>query len=107
MTDSKHTPGPFVQDRYRITSADGKQLLGHAYHSSFANDYYPPFPQADANARLWAAAPELLSALEALGVMQDGYCFCPHNRDPHKGDQLHTGECTAACAAIAKAKGQS
>lgn len=55
----------------------------------------------EANARLIAAAPDLLEALGALGVIGCGYCFCGQNRDPEKQD--HEPKCRDARAAIAKA----
>jgi len=43
----------------------------------------------------------LLEALEALGVMPDGYCFCyGSRRDPTKPEEEHTGECREAREAI-------
>ena len=44
-----------------------------------------------------AARDALQEALEALGVMPDGYCFCfGSERDPRKPDHEHTGECRVA-----------
>jgi hypothetical protein len=53
-----HTPGPwqFDTDSDTIDSADGRQLAG----------VFGPKLEAHANARLIAAAPELLAALEGL-----------------------------------------
>ena len=62
-----------------------------------------PLKQATANARLIAAAPDLLTALQALGARPVGYCFC---RTPEQAERGHTGECREACAAIAKATGK-
>lgn len=42
----------------------------------------------------------VLQALEALGALPDGYCFCHRNRDAHKPEHEHTGECREARAAI-------
>ena len=46
-------------------------------------------------------------ALEALGVMPEGYCFCAYERDPLKDLKgiPHTGECGAARSALAAHKG--
>lgn len=60
--------------------------------------------QDEENAVIMASAPDLLEALQGLGTMPDGYCFCPHERDP--GKQNHAGECAAARAAITKANGE-
>ena len=40
----------------------------------------------------------LRAALEALGAMPDGYCFCRAFRDPDK--ENHSGECAQARAAL-------
>jgi len=62
--------------------------------------------QRKSNARLIAAAPDLLEALQGLGAMPGGYCFCFNSiRDSLKPDHEHTGECRAARAAIAKVEG--
>ena len=52
----------------------------------------------------WGAAPDLLTAAEALGAMPQGYCFCSKDRI---GDdsKVHEPECAAMRAAIAKARG--
>ena len=57
---------------------------------------------------LHAAAPALLEALEALGYapwqLPDHRCFCLNLAQADNG---HTGECLAARAAIAQAKGET
>jgi hypothetical protein len=58
------------------------------------------FRPAEANARLWSAAPALLEALLALNYPEsDGPCWCPadHNKD------YHSNGCEQARAAIAAA----
>ena len=54
------------------------------------------------------AAPALRAALEALGAMPEGYCFCFHNdRDPRKSiadGRRHTGECLHALRALEEAR---
>lgn len=53
-------------------------------------------------ARLEAEKKILLQALESLGALPDGYCFCWTSiRAAHKS--IHTGECDKARAAIAQA----
>lgn len=54
-----------------------------------------------ANARLMAAAPDLLDALKALLVYPDRWCCCTAEQEAAG----HTGECLQAQAAIAKATG--
>ncbi len=57
-----------------------------------------------ANARLIAAAPDLLAALQGLGTHPEfGYCFCLNKAQQDAG---HAGECREASAAIAKAEGK-
>ena len=60
------------------------------------------------DANLIAAAPEMLEALQAMGVMPWGYCFCPGRMGNMEGkpDEEHCGECREARAAIAKARGE-
>ena len=89
---SKHTPGPWIVDALRYgydisapearclitTSSDPKMVWGAIGR--------------EADARLIAAAPELLEALESLLAQVEQYG--------------HKPECDAARAAIAKAKGE-
>lgn len=65
MTQAQYTPGPWrihkystdlVKDAERIVGADGSSVVMDVYGKSLEN--------ADANARLIAAAPDLLEALE-------------------------------------------
>lgn len=58
--------------------------------------------EADHNLR--SLAPELYSALQAIGALPDGYCFCfsgPRLRSGTGDD--HTWECRDARAVLAKA----
>lgn len=50
-------------------------------------------------------AEELLLALQAVGAMPEGCCFCyGHGRDAKKPEEEHVGECREARAAIKKAE---
>lgn len=64
---SKHTPGEWVIDwnvsRLDIFSADAKTLVASLRRSSLSSSIDE---EAKANARLLAAAPDLLEALKAL-----------------------------------------
>ena len=62
--------------------------------------------ELEANACAIAALPDLIAAIEGLGVLPEGYCFCfGHGRDATKTDREHTGECRALRSALLKAKG--
>ncbi|MEQ5857268.1 hypothetical protein NFI08_16465 [Halomonas sp. EF61] len=71
MSETKFTPGPwFAHDDhpqhacYHIAPAD-------YWHDELATIYSPGDPEADANASLIAAAPELYEALEVFGRLAD------------------------------------
>ena len=126
MTKAKHTPGPWV-----IGSSEGRVLshwdgigyweIANATVTNFRGDsgemYFAGGTQ-EANARLIAAAPDLLEALEGLegyveGIIEDGcpkcggdcseanppVSFCPI--------QQANKDLLKARAAIAKAKGEA
>jgi hypothetical protein len=77
----KHTPGPWSQKGYRkldITRPDGKVVA-----SAIASSEHPASElQANANARLIAAAPELAEALQAL------YYTCVSDGRPMNGAMI-------------------
>lgn len=88
---NKHTPGPWDADEedfsiYQIETSDQiAEVFSH----------HPP-EELEANARLIAAAPELLEALIELTEYSGGaFCVCD---DPHVMDRVK--------AVIAKARGQ-
>jgi hypothetical protein len=97
---TKHTPGPWTDDGH-----DGRDsLIIHSQWGEVARvGANGDTSQRDANARLIAAAPELLAALkraeEELNRMQS----CLTGRDQEIGWQ----ECLSARAAISKATGQA
>ena len=67
MTETKHTPGPWVRDCWDILGNDGKDGTGHVCEISRPNsgdEFYWREGEADANARLIAAAPDMLEALK-------------------------------------------
>jgi hypothetical protein len=60
-----HTPGPWTMDQYgTIKDRDGQQILASGVALTIG--YYPRDHYAFANARLIAAAPDLLAALEMV-----------------------------------------
>jgi hypothetical protein len=88
-----HTPGPWVVDRSRNIVAHspvGAVFLADVYSGG------PGIATANANARLIAAAPDLLAALESLTDVAE-----------HDGECLSEGHITTARAAIARAKGEA
>lgn len=94
MSETKHTPGPWClsDESPMIIQDECKVIVGSA--STYPNSgYFPGQKEAEANARLIAAAPELLEACEGLlGLAErDGWLHVAVN---------------AARAAIAKAKGE-
>ena len=98
MSTTKHTPGPWTSQGLAIVASD----------RSFVCRVYPwcADPQdaecAKANARLIAAAPELLEALEeTLTAGINWY------ETATKSDASELGFVVRARAAIAKAKGES
>lgn len=98
MTTTKHTPGPWIVDENNATI--------------FANDSRWEDPTAickvdtlpgeetDANARLIAAAPELLEALESLLI----YCQCSAHKADDWMEYNMPDNMTKARAAIANSK---
>ena len=78
----KHTPGPWTTDEFGYINAGGQQIADvHVYDSSNCMDCgqceghsarnEPKLPY-EANARLMAAAPELLEVLELLLLYSRG-----------------------------------
>ena len=103
-TESKraHTPGPWSVDRLgkvRCQVDGGRGFIADPGDGRYYNSIPRDAEISLANARLIAAAPDLLTALEGLVAYADHYtttdhgdCTCPH--------------CVAR-AAIAKAKGET
>ena len=68
---TKHTPGPwhvYGDDKTLIGAADGKMMLAKTNHRHICQEWSRPVEEAQANARLIAAAPELLVALKNLSA---------------------------------------
>ena len=89
---TKHTPGPWhIGVR---TYHAGRDVYGPKGEPvAVADDAITATPEAEANARLIAAAPELLAALQAI------------MDDPDAVDHILHLDAVAADAAIAKATG--
>jgi hypothetical protein len=92
MSETQHTPGPwrmhmsYDRRQYVVTGPEGEPFRGHVIAGPTT------CPNWQGNARLIAAAPDLLAALEALVSFQRGIEDWPEVRQ--------------AEAAIRKAKGE-
>lgn len=88
---SKHTPGP-----WKVAAIPGAVIA--VDNTTIAKVFYGERSVCDANARLIAAAPELLEALKGLESRHEPGVFCDHAAAP-------CDRCDAARVAIAKAEG--
>ena len=103
---AKHTPGPWTiteDGRIQAPNLDAKcweqQQHKHIASAPFAADALTPITMGSeraANARLIAAAPELLAALE----------FITSAAETEPGMEIYRAHLEQARAAIAKAKGE-
>lgn len=89
--NTKHTPGPWVVDRTHPELERNVVWSGDQIIASVVNDQHG---NADANARLVAAAPELLEALRYMVA----------NAEAEGWSEMMLADATAA---IAKAEGRS
>ena len=92
---SPRTPGPWVVSAMtptRVDTIDGSFSISWGGHGEFA---YPRERRAEANARLIAAAPDLLEALKSLVALSEAAA---------PGEGFDTAE---AEAAISKAIGEA
>lgn len=100
---SEHTPGPWATDAVgEYVFADGgshpvAQVRGYGHYCKMFGDEEQAVNRMSANARLIAAAPELLEALESL------YSRVRKDKDAKKWWEY---EQKMARAAIAKARGE-
>jgi hypothetical protein len=92
----KHTPGPWEVKRsgsgypYQVHAPNGNHVKDVTRWASIS---VPSLPEGEANARLIAAAPDLLAIVRAV----DGHHAIP--ADSHLGERIR--------AAIAKATGET
>ena len=102
MTDTQHTPGPWVIDRNPVEhlgftiGVPASEAMPPASQRHIGNVFYA------ANARLIAAAPELLAALQDLAEEAARSVY----PQPDKPDSAWA-KLVRARAAIAKATGQT
>lgn len=111
MTKSQHTPGPWPCEY----TGDGKRILvgkglvegpnGYEVAEVYSDDC--PREVAEANARLIAAAPELLEALETLLPYAPWVPKAGIPMTPELEEKPDVQAVLKARAAIAKARGQS
>lgn len=96
-----HTPG----DWQAVACDDGFQIRYNDFGNWLETVWEDGDGHAQADARLIAAAPDLLKCAMGLGAMPEGYCFCSSSRI---GDdsKVHEPECRDLRTAIAKATGQ-
>jgi hypothetical protein len=95
--NAKHTPGPWVADGSRVRIATPTKCgyrEGLRIDTCYIEDAWENDPEAEANARLIAAAPDMLTALEAVVKAYDGPCVTRSEMDMVR-------------AAIAKALGEN
>lgn len=99
---SKHTPGPWVLDDFEVsTERDPANLIAHVYacdRPENPDNEWDVGIETAANAKLIAAAPDLLEALEQIMVLVDASGSTPR---PSVAKII-----VAARAAIAKARGE-
>lgn len=110
---SKHTPGPwFFEVRNDDPYSDNHIVVGRIGSDGFPETHCTvragceevlEAGSMEANARLIAAAPELLAALKAAQKR-----LCEHCPSDTSGERVgeHTDECLAAQDAIEKAEGK-
>ena len=88
---TKHTPGPWIKAKYKVRTAGG-DLIAHTRPTGEGSS------DDEANARLIAAAPEMLAALRKAAVVLAGACTHAPELEPH-------ATYDSVSAAIAKATG--
>lgn len=101
---SKHTKGPWSENQYgELKSPTGKDI--GVWHLGIA--HVSRTPEAEANARLIKAAPDLLAALEAFMAHYDQHQK-PMTEDERVDNDLAWFEAVdAARPVIARARGES
>jgi len=94
---NKHTPGPWQAHRHESTDTYTIHVAGRCWET-WAVAHVGDCTQDEANARLIAASPELLEALNSLTAMAEAFPTELHEKHP---------DVVAARAVIAKATGES
>ena len=111
---TQHTPGPWAAHHHEATDTYTIHVAGRSWQSWAVAHVWDCF-QDEANARLMAAAPDLLEALKAIMEMLDDEIKTSTDEqlafgltDPACPENVKTElRCVIACrAAIAKAEGK-
>lgn len=102
--DTKHTPGPWGvhgDDGTLIGPSNGKQMIAGAKHSHVVKEWAVSLEEAQANARLIAAAPDMLAALREV------VSSCCGDTLNEAARERKTHALYLAAAAIKKAEGRA
>ncbi|MEH3063839.1 MAG: hypothetical protein PGN33_14220 [Methylobacterium radiotolerans] len=108
---AQHTPGPWQADAQYIAAVDGRPVpIAASQYVWVTAPGGPAHEEACANARLIAAAPDLLAALRwAASMAEEAILVRENGGDPEDTPEviaMHREELEAARAAITKAEGQ-
>ena len=108
MSGARHTPGPwaFSQVRYRRDAMDWLNITADERETFVAAVLAPSFHD-DSNARLIAAAPELLEALERAARNIDAMAEALQSEQLFAAGKRAAGWADEAKQAIAKARGEA
>lgn len=108
MSESKHTPGPWkwyydITDPYGLQGADGKSILravdGTVY-SEYSSDPATIEISSPEDARLIAAAPELLEVLQSFVQQEVEYMTINNLGDPEKQHNVKWARAVIAKAGV-------
>ena len=105
--DVKHTPGPWHQDLDDITNDAGHTVCVVSFGDTDGADWDEA--ESNCNARLIAAAPDLLAALESAALTMDNAAnLLLGDTDENVAIAEYLTACAmSARAAIAKARGEA
>lgn len=86
--NTQHTPGPWsvrsTETTFVVWAAEGIQVVSTSWHSRIRKPY-PLRPEAEANARLIAAAPELLEECRFAAETFERYAELHRQKDTEDG----------------------
>ena len=105
--EAKHTPGPW--ELRTIDTADVRGAV-HVYAGGAAvttDVWGRTLPESDANARLIAAAPDLLAFAESVESILGDRCECPTSDAQTRAECPFCRLVMSARSAIARARGAS